>query len=456
MLLCDYTNDGNDYIFGWCDYPNGDKCEPCLLRQAEGFFELILPDSGQRHMEESPSFDSHTIPGAVHVRDALSKDLYCVIDARFSSISFDTDRNYGSMRLRTDCVIKCDSYDEDMGYSNVASLGSTSPDLTKWFGLRTSGLNQGFDKEMAALAETYGGEIEQADNRFIGADEGLNLGLSISRNLSARCGMAPSVDFGGRVWFESFAPTPKLLNDHFECHLKLTALLSIICWRNISFERMRVEYGPHEGDGVDGSMDTFPINPLISTRFDPWEPPRTNKPYLIAFDDIGESGLGAWFSLMSNYSIPLRQISYIAKMHNNLTLENQVTLFGIAFEELGAAILGSRSKRRTTCECIKGLLGDSFADCEKSSLLFDEALPQVIANTYNSIKHPKEQRGGRPREEWLLPGHLLNVVYACREIALVWIASRLGCREKVISKLGLEQQFSQALKECAAYAAELS
>ena len=232
---------------------------------------------------------------------------------------------------------------------------------------------------MAALAETYGGEIEQADNRFIGADEGLNLGLSISRNLSARCGMAPSVDFGGRVWFESFAPTPKLLNDHFECHLKLTALLSIICWRNISFERMRVEYGPHEGDGVDGSMDTFPINPLISTRFDPWEPPRTNKPYLIAFDDIGESGLGAWFSLMS--------------------------------------------------------------DCEKSSLLFDEALPQVIANTYNSIKHPKEQRGGRPREEWLLPGHLLNVVYACREIALVWIASRLGCREKVISKLGLEQQF---------------
>lgn len=62
MLLCDYTNDGNDYIFGWCDYPNGDKCEPCLLRQAEGFFELILPDSGQRHMEESPSFDSHTIP----------------------------------------------------------------------------------------------------------------------------------------------------------------------------------------------------------------------------------------------------------------------------------------------------------------------------------------------------------------------------------------------------------
>ena len=167
MLLCDYTNDGNDYIFGWCDYPNGDKCEPCLLRQAEGFFELILPDSGQRHMEESPSFDSHTIPGAVHVRDALSKDLYCVIDARFSSISFDTDRNYGSMRLRTDCVIKCDSYDEDMDYSNVASLGSTSPDLTKWFGLRTSGLNQGFDKEMAALAETYGGEIEQADNRFI-------------------------------------------------------------------------------------------------------------------------------------------------------------------------------------------------------------------------------------------------------------------------------------------------
>ena len=116
MLLCDYTNDGNDYIFGWCDYPNGDKCEPCLLRQAEGFFELILPDSGQRHMEESPSFDSHTIPGAVHVRDALSKDLYCVIDARFSSISFDTDRNYGSMRLRTDCVIKCDSYDEDMDY----------------------------------------------------------------------------------------------------------------------------------------------------------------------------------------------------------------------------------------------------------------------------------------------------------------------------------------------------
>lgn len=99
MLLCDYTNDGNDYIFGWCDYPNGDKCEPCLLRQAEGFFELILPDSGQRHMEESPSFDSHTIPGAVHVRDALSKDLYCVIDARFSSISFDTDRNYRQYAL---------------------------------------------------------------------------------------------------------------------------------------------------------------------------------------------------------------------------------------------------------------------------------------------------------------------------------------------------------------------
>ncbi len=456
MLLCDYTNDGNDYIFGWCDYPNGDKCEPCLLRQAEGFFELILPDSGQRHMEESPSFDSHTIPGAVYVRDALSKDLFCVVDARFSASSFNTDKDYGNVRLRADCVVKCDSDGEDVDYANTASLCSASPDLTKWFGLQASELNQDFDKETVALVEAYGGEVEHVDKRFIGADAGLDLSLNISRCLSVRCGMAPSVDFGGRVWFESFASTPKPLDDHFECHLKLMALLSIICWRNVSFEGMRVKHGSYESGGLDGSMDAFPINSLISTRFDPWEPPRTNKPYLIAFDDIGESGLAAWFSLMSNFSNPLRQISYIAKMHNNLTLENQVALFGIAFEELGAAILGRRSKRWTTRECIEGLISNSFVGCDKPNLLFDKAFPQVIANTYNSIKHPKEQRGGRPREEWLLPGHLLNVVYACREIALVWIASRLGCRGKVISKLGLEQQFSQALKECAAYAAEPS
>lgn len=62
------------------------------------------------------------------------------------------------MRLRTDCVIKCDSYDEDMDYSNVASLGSTSPDLTKWFCLRTSGLNQGFDKEMGRHSQKHTGE----------------------------------------------------------------------------------------------------------------------------------------------------------------------------------------------------------------------------------------------------------------------------------------------------------
>ena len=58
MLLSDYTNDGNDYIFGWCDFPNGGRYESCLLRQAEGFFELIVPDFGQRRIDARLSFDS--------------------------------------------------------------------------------------------------------------------------------------------------------------------------------------------------------------------------------------------------------------------------------------------------------------------------------------------------------------------------------------------------------------
>ena len=103
----------------------------------------------------------------------------------------------------------------------------------------------------------------------------------------------------------------------------------------------------------------------------------------------------------------------------------------------------------------KGLLGDSFADCEKSSLLFDEALPQVIANTYNSIKHPKRAARRPSQGGMALPGHLLNVVYAVARSLLYGLLADLVV-VKVISKLGLEQQFSQALKECAAYAAELS
>ena len=251
---------------------------------------------------------------------------------------------------------------------------------------------------------------------------------------------------------KTIAATAKPLSEHFEYHLRLTTLLSIICWRNISFEKMLVQREIDDGDATDKPSWASMPKPLISTRFDPWEPPKANKPYLLSFDDIGESGLATWFSLMADYSSPLRQISYIAKMRKSLTLENQVVLFGIAFEELGVTILKSQNRQLSICECIEGLLGDSFSDRKESAFLFDGALPKVIANTYSSVKHPKKMRGGRPREEWLRPDHLRNVVLACRAFSLIWIANKLGCREKVVRELELETQFSQALMECSAYA----
>lgn len=105
MFLRDYTNDGSDYIFGLCDYPGKGKPDRCLLRQAESCFELIFNVDQESYQYLLP--DLQSIPISIWVRDVLSKDSYCIIDAHFSNASADTNESWGSVCLRTDCVVKC-------------------------------------------------------------------------------------------------------------------------------------------------------------------------------------------------------------------------------------------------------------------------------------------------------------------------------------------------------------
>lgn len=274
-------------------------------------------------------------------------------------------------------------------------------------------------------------------------DGGVMLSLVPSGSSTTHHGSEHQIVLKGTVGFESKTNEKADYADQMKYHLDLTGLLSLIAWRNIGFKSVLVYVEDDLETDIEGNNYGPYFRQLITKNHESWREPKKLKPWLIRFKDIDTDGLRKWFEIKQLYRTPLDEITYIARMHEYLTLESQIMLFGTAFEELGSVIAESSkgNKDRRIAKRIQEIL----RDCDRSLFADDEKISNDIANTYNAIKHPDFSRDGISREECLTSDNLFKVMVACKAIALQWVGCKLGCPEAIAKSLKQESSISDSI-----------
>lgn len=333
---------------------------------------------------------------------------------------------------------------QGIDYAHVNKIRTYVPELTSWTGLST--LSMTFERKDGSVSavKSFQAGFEDFDPILVyEKDGGVTLSLVPSGSSTTHHGSEHQIVLRGTVSFESETNEKTDYADQIKYHLDFTGFLSLIAWRNIGFKSVLV----HVEDDLETDAEGNNYGPyfcqLITKNYEPWREPKKQKPWLICFKDIGADGLRKWFEIKQSYRTPLDEITYIARMHEYLTLESQIMLFGTAFEELGSVIAESsmECKGRTVSKRIQQIL----CDCDKSLFADAEKISNDIANAYNAIKHPDFSRDGISREECLASDNLFKVMVACKAVALQWVGCKLGCTETIVKSLRQESSISGSI-----------
>lgn len=452
MNLSEHTKDSERYIFGWLGYPNQQIDDrTCLLQETEQGIELAIPfklpdDAIASWFAESDyppvlgkSSPTH-LPRQLWVKGVMSNETFCLVNPIIirRSISTGTMREYAI--LSPEYIVK--GYG-GIDYADVNKVRSYIPELASWTGLST--LTTTFEpKESSSVRSFQAGFGDEEPRSIATTPNGTSLMLVPAGSSTVHHGIESHVAIRGEVSFESDAKTKMPFSEQMAHHLDLSSLLSLITWRNVGFKSLSV----YVEDDVIYTPDDRTIGPfwrpVVSKRYEPWTEPEKHKGFLISYADIGEAGLAKWFELKSTHNDPLNEITYIARMHNSLTLQSQMLLYGTAFEELGGSIVEASSKKhRQVAQSIECILND----CSYPLFNDNEAVACAIANTYNAIKHPDFKRKEASREELLSMSNLNKTTAACRALSLLWVGSKLGCSPKLVKNLKQESSVAEPIKE---------
>ena len=450
MNLSDYTKDGASYLLGWLGYTGQEIYDrSCLLRDNDNKLEVVVPFKGSpdeisewfvgsNMLFDFDSTNRKEPPSLIWVESVLSNDTYCLVNPRITHRSITSGIFRGHGILVPDFVVKGK---QGIDYTRVNKIRTYVPELTSWTGLSTLSMTYERKDGSVSAVKSFQASFEDSDPILVYEKDGnLSLFLVPADSSTTHHGSEPEIVLKGTVSFESKTKEIVDYTDQMEYHLDLTGLLSLIAWRNIGFKSILVYV---EGDletDIEGNNYGPYFRQLITKNYEPWREPKNQKPWLINFKDIGTDGLQRWFEMKQSYRTPLDEITYIARMHEYLTLQSQIMLFGTAFEELGAAIAenSKECKGRKVAKRIQQIL----CDCDISLFSDDERISSDIANTYNAIKHPDFSRDGISREECLASDNLFKVMVACKAIALQWIGCKFGCSETVVKKLKQESSIS--------------
>ncbi len=450
MRLSDYVKDSSDYVFGWLGYTGqADYERTCLLRESDNKIELIIPfqgrggeiDSWFMDPDQIQTLDNPNLPPQIWVKDALHHDSFCLINPRVTNWSISPGTSLGHAILSPDYVVKGAA---GFDYSQVNKLCSYTPELTAWTGL--SSLKTTYTLNPDSTINTYTvGFHEDREKDITTTPGGVSLELVPTGSSTEVRGLEPRYLVQGAVNFQSSTEEKVTLKKHLEHHLALSSLLSIITWRNIGFKSLSVLA---EDDVTltlgNDTVGPFP-RPVMTNLHDPWTEPRAHKPYLFRYTDIGQAGLAKWFELRRTYENPLNEFSYIARMHEALTLQSQILIYGTAFEELGGVIAKENSEK--TSRSIEKRIQRILSDCELELFSNDKTISSAIANTYNAIKHTDFQREEMTRQDALAMDNLFSIATACRALALLWIGSKLGCGEKFVENLTEESAIATPIRQ---------
>lgn len=453
MDLSDYTKDGASYLLGWLGYTGQEIYDrSCLLRENDNKLEVVVPFKGSpdeisewfvgsNMLFDFDSTNRKELPSLIWVESVLSNDIYCLVSPRITHRSTTTGIFRGHGVLVPDYVVKGK---QGIDYAHVNKIRTYVPELTSWTGLST--LSMMFERKDGSVGavKSFQAGFEDSDPILVyEKDGGVTLSLVPADSSTTHHGSEPEIVLKGAVSFES--KTNELVDyaDQMKYHIDFTGLLSLIAWRNIGIKSIMVCVEDDLETDIEGNNYGPYFRQLITKNYESWREPKKQKPWLIHFKDIGSDGLQRWFEMKQSYRTPLDEITYIARMHEYLTLESQIMLFGTAFEELGSVIAESSkgNKDRRIAKKIQQIL----RDCDRSLFADDEKISNDIANTYNAIKHPDFSRDGISREECLASDNLFKVMVACKAIALQWVGCKLGCPETIVKSLKQESSISDSI-----------
>lgn len=453
MDLSDYTKDGASYLLGWLGYTNQKICDrSCLLRENDNKLEVVVPFKGSpdeisewfvgsNMLFDFDSANRKELPSLIWVESVLSNDTYCLVNPRITRRSTTSGIFRGHGILVPDFVVKGK---QGIDYAHVNKIRTYVPELTSWTGLST--LSMTFERKDGSVGavKSFQAGFEDSDPILVyEKDGGVTLSLVPSGSSTTHHGSEPQIVLKGTVGFESKTNEKADYADQMKYHLDLTGLLSLIAWRNIGFKSVLVYAEDDLETDIEGNNYGPYFRQVITKNHESWREPKKLKPWLIRFKDIDTDGLRKWFEIKQLYRTPLDEITYIARMHEYLTLESQIMLFGTAFEELGSVIAESSrgNKDRRIAKRIQQIL----RDCDGSLFADEEKISNDIANTYNAIKHPDFSRDGISREECLASDNLFKVMVACKAIALQWVGCKLGCPEIIVRSLKQESSISDSI-----------
>ena len=453
MDLSDYTKDGASYLLGWLGYTDQKIYDrSCLLRENDNKLEVVVsfkgsPDEisewfvGSNMLFDFDSTNRKELPSLIWVESVLSNDTYCLVNPRITRRSTTSGIFCGHGILVPDFVVKGK---QGIDYAHVNKIRTYVPELTSWTGLST--LSMTFERKDGSVSavKSFQAGFEDSDPILVyEKDGGVMLSLVPSGSSTTHHGSEHQIVLKGTVGFESKTNEKADYADQMKYHLDLTGLLSLIAWRNIGFKSVLVYVEDDLETDIEGNNYGPYFRQLITKNHESWREPKKLKPWLIRFKDIDTDGLRKWFEIKQLYRTPLDEITYIARMHEYLTLESQIMLFGTAFEELGSVIAESSkgNKDRRIAKRIQEIL----RDCDRSLFADDEKISNDIANTYNAIKHPDFSRDGISREECLASDNLFKVMVACKAIALQWVGCKLGCPEAIAKSLKQESSISDSI-----------
>lgn len=454
MNLSDYTKDGASLVFGWLGYGERYRTDrACLLREGESAFELVIPFQGESddiaEWFVGPTvlwgFGNETpkpLPERLWLFDISSNDKYCLVHPRIvkRSLTGMADRGYGV--ISPDYVVKGEP---GQNYCALHAVRSRIPEYAEWTSLGSLTTEYEFKEDGWAL-QSFSAGFKAEDEIPIMKTQGFTLSWRPTDGCTIRHEIEPEVIIRDTVLFQTVSDESRSFREHLQFHKDIKALLSIITWRDVSFKRLWVRNNDDVLRDPEGKARGPRWRTLITKSVEDWKKPSKRKQYLILFEEVGLEGLAKWFDLKQEYRIPLDQITYISRSHESLTLESQILLYGVALEELGVYI-GEQSANRqlAIAQCVDTILLNTAAPFRLADKV-SNGVAQRIANTYNSIKHPRPQRGGKTRSEWLDIDNMFEVVNACRLLALMWIASRIGCGEGFVKRVREDNRASGAFK----------
>lgn len=435
--------DGEDYLYCWVLNSEGTLTnDTCLIKQGERGIEAEIPfnDMSQevskwiafREEDFSFSYDKVIIPKVIWLKSVRGGKEFTLIESKLVHGSVPLFAERGYITIKPAYVIQGNA---GVDYSEINAAKSVFRELVPWTGLGPLHSTYQISKDGKNTLEGYSIGFEEQDPVIIDDDIFVLRFLPLGYMHEQPFPFFEATLHQG-VAFETIVDRAEALGQHFSIHRNLMMLLSVLLWGGVAFHSLDVKRDDDlETRGLPADISAR-FHPVATDRLEGWgSTPKEMISFFFLYEDIGPKGVKEWFQLCEQEQEITGRMYYLAAS-KNLSIETEFNEHGVLLEAIADSITDAvpdipnmfyRDKMLSLINYLEDYVSkfpQSF-DKEKSA--------KALAHSYNSLKHTKEERGGKPRSFWIDPVNLFNMAVLSRAIELLWLAKTLGCNQENVN-----------------------